>query len=272
MSARVFDTLLPLLRHEPARQRVRATLAGDVVVDSTQAVLVWEPHRVVPTYAVRREHIRGELLPAAAPAPPAGQLGFRLPDGQTVLDPSVPFAVHTTAGEPLSIRAAGETRHGVAFAPADPDLDGLVLLDPAAFDAFFEEDEPVRGHARDPFQRIEILPSSRTVRIELDGITLAESERAQLLIEHPILPVRCYLPREDISVPLRPSSTRTLCSYKGEATYWSADVNGSTIEDVAWSYETPRAEAARIAGLVCFFNERVDVNLDGENRPRTPWS
>jgi uncharacterized protein (DUF427 family) len=112
------------------------------------------------------------------------------------------------------------------------------------------------------------------VRIELDGAVLAESARAQLLFEHPVLPVRCYLPPEDIRVSLRPSATRTRCPYKGEASYWSLDVNGHTVHDLAWSYETPRAEAVRIAGLVSFFNERVDVCLDGElpSRPPAPWS
>jgi uncharacterized protein (DUF427 family) len=275
MSARVLHTLLPKLRHEPARRRVRATLGGELVVDSTQAVLVWEPHRVLPAYAVPRGHVRGELLPAPSTAAPVGPLGFRLPDGETVLDPSVPFSVHTADGESLSLRAAGQTRDGAAFRPADPDIHGLVLLDFAGFDAWYEEDDLVVGHPRDLLHRIEILPSSRTVRIELEGVLLAESARAQLLFEHPVLPVRYYLPPEDIRVPLQPSPTRTRCPYKGEATYWSVDVNGRTIHDLAWSYETPRDEAAaRIAGLVCFFDERVDVSLDDEPspRPHTPWS
>jgi uncharacterized protein (DUF427 family) len=274
MSSRVFDTLLAALRHEPTRKRVRATLDGEVVVDSTQAVLVWEPQRIAPAYAVPREHVRGELVPAPAAPAPAGRLGFRLPDGRTVLDPSVPFAVHTIDGEPLTLRAAGQIRHGVAFRPADPDLHGLVLLDSAGFDAWLEEDEPVVGHPRDPFQRLDILPSSRTVRIELDGVLLAESARAQLLFEHSMLPVRAYLPPADIRVALQPSPTRTRCPYKGEAGYWSLDLDGRTVQDIAWSYESPRDEAARIAGLVCFFNERVDMSLDGEHapRPRTPWS
>jgi hypothetical protein len=136
MSARVFDTLLPQLRHEPTRKRVRATVAGQIVVDSTRAVFVWEPHRIIPAYAVPRDDVRGELVPAPSADAPAGPHGFRLPDGQTVLDPSVPFAVHSTDGEPLSLRAAGQTRDGVAFRPADVDLHGLVLLDCAGFDAW----------------------------------------------------------------------------------------------------------------------------------------
>jgi len=274
MSSRVLDTLLPQLRHEPTRKRVRATLAGEVVVDSTQAILVWEPQRILPAYAVPLQHINnGELLPTPSITAPAGPHGFHF-DGQPVLDPSVPFAVHTTDGEPLSLRAAGQTRHGVAFRPADPDLDSHVVLDFDGFDGWFEEDDAVLGHPRDLFHRLDILPSSRAVRIELDGIVLAESTRAQLLYEHIILPVRCYLPPEDIRGPLQPSPTRTGCPYKREAAYWSLDLNGRTIHDIAWSYETPREEAARIAGLICFFNERVDVRLDGrpQPRPHTPWS
>ena len=274
MSSRVLDTLLPMLRHEPARKRVRATLAGEIVVDSTDAVLVWEPQRALPTYAVPREHVRGELLPAPPTTAPAGPLGFLHPNGQTVLDPSVPFAVHTAEGEPLSLRAAGETRHGVGFRPADPDLEGLVLLDSAGLDAWFEEDDPVLGHARDPFSRLDILPSSRTVRIALDGVLVAESARPQLVFESPILPVRAYLPPEDIRVPLTPSGTRSHCPRKGEAAYWSLDLNGRIVHDVAWTYENPRREAAPLAGLICFFDERVDASLDGESspRPHTPWA
>ena len=274
MSARVLDTLLPQLRHEPARKRVRAMLGDEVVVDSTDAVLVWEPQRVIPAYAVPREHLRGELLPAPAAAAPAGPLGFRIPSGQTVLDPSVPFSVHSADGEPLSVRAAGQTREGAAFRPADPDLGGHVVLDFAGFDAWFEEDEPIVAHPRDPFHRLDVLPSSRRVRVGLDGVVLAESTRARLLFEGPILPVRAYLPPEDIRVPLRPSLTRTRCPQKGEAAYWSVDLDGYIIHDLAWSYEDPLREVAPLAGLVCFFNERVDVTLDGrsEARPRTPWS
>jgi uncharacterized protein (DUF427 family) len=274
MSARVLDTLLPRLRHEPMRKRLRATLAGAVVVDSTEAVLVWEPHRVIPAYAVPRDDLRGELLPAPPAAAPAHPLGFRLPGGQTVLDPSVPFAVHSTDGEPLSLSAAGETRDSVAFQPADPDLGGHVVLDFDGFDAWYEEDEPVMAHARDPFHSMDILASSRRVRVELDGELLAETSRSRLLFEGTLLPPRAYIPREDVRVPLHPSAKRTRCAYKGEASYWSAELPGGTLADVAWTYEAPTRAAGEVTGLVAFFNERVDLSLDGKALPRpvTPWS
>ncbi len=103
---------------------------------------------------------------------------------------------------------------------------------------------------------------------------LADSARPLLLLEHPMLPVRAYLAPADICVPLRPSPTRTRCPYKGEAAYWSLDVDGATVGDVAWTYEDPLPGAAALAGLVCFFDERVDVTIDEQARPRprTPWS
>jgi uncharacterized protein (DUF427 family) len=142
-----------------------------------------------------------------------------------------------------------------------------VILDHHGFDAWYEEDEPVVGHPRDPFHRVDMRRSSRHVRVELDGEPLAESSRATLLFETS-LPTRFYLPREDVLIDLHPSGKRTYCPYKGQASYWSLDVPGRTHQDVAWSYEDPLQDAAPITGLVAFFDERVDVVLDGERRPR----
>lgn len=277
MSSRMLDTLLgelPKLRHEPTRKRVRATLGEHTVVDSTAAVLVWEPRRIMPSYAVPLAHVRGDLLPApVAPASAAEPIGFRVGE-HTILDPSVPFATHTADGEALSVRVAGQSRDAVAFRPADPDLSGHVILDFDGFDAWYEEVERVVAHARDPFHRLDILPSSRQVRIELDGELLAESSRPRLVFEGSILPVRYYLQPEDVRVPLQPSPKRTLCPYKGEASYWTPELRGRTLHDLAWSYETPLREAAELTGLVAFFTERLDVIVDGELQPRphSPWA
>jgi len=149
-----------------------------------------------------------------------------------------------------------------------------VILDFAGFDAWYEEDERIFSHPRDPFHRIDILRSSRHGRIELDGELVAESSRPRLLFEGSLLPVRYYVPREDVRVPMSASDRRTYCPYKGQASYWSPEVGGRTRKNLAWCYETPLREAADVAGLVAFFNERVDVVVDGERapRPRTPWS
>jgi uncharacterized protein (DUF427 family) len=259
------------LRHEPTEKRIRAFLDGEPVVDSTRARLVWEPKRVVPSYAVPAADITGaiEAAPAASDAhADAESVGVPLGE-RMVLDPSIPFAMHTTAGEPLVVCGTNGGR-AAAFRLADAELSGAVLLDFSAFDEWYEEDERNVSHPRDPFHRIDILRSSRHVRVELDGTVLAESQRPSLLFEPP-LPVRFYLPVDDVRMDLlRPHDRVTECAYKGRATYWST----AGAEAIAWTYLEPLREAAEITGRVAFFNERVDVIVDGQHfeRPVTPWS
>ena len=270
MSPRVLDVLnreMDQLRFEPTEKRIRAMFDSDAVVDSTRAVLVWEPRRVLPSYAVPVDDVSAELAASAARA-------VALPgEAPPILHPGIPFAAHTAAGEAVDLRLGDETREGVGFRLADPDLDGYMLLDFGGFDAWYEEDEPNVGHPRDPFHRIDILHSSRHVRVERDGELLAETTRPRVLFETS-LPARFYLPREDVRAELRPSAKRTYCAYKGQASYWSLEVAGAEHEDLVWSYEEPLREAAEIGGLVAFFNEKVDVVVDGERleRPHTYWS
>jgi len=263
------------LRYEPTGKRIRAVLGGATAVDSTRAMLVWEPRRIVPSYAVPAGDVQGELAPVAAAAGDAGAAGVRMPSlsSRPVLDPSVPFTVHTADGQPVDVLAHGQERPGAGFRPADPDLAGYVVLDFRAFEAWYEEDEPNVGHPRDPFHRIDVLASSRHVRLELDGQVLAESSRPALLFET-MLPVRYYLPRQDLRAALSPSDTRTYCAYKGQASYWSATVGDQVIRDIAWTYEQPLHDAVQVRGLIAFFDERIDVTVDGERRERpiTPWS
>ena len=260
------------LRYEPIDKRIRATLGGREVIDSTRAMLVWEPKRVVPSYAVPVEDVDGELIAAGtradADADPDGIVVPQLA-GRPVYDPSVPFAVHTAEGQPLDLRADAGVREGVAFRPADETLSKYVIVDFGAFDAWYEEDELNVAHPRDPFHRIDIVHSSRHVRIERDGAVLAESTSPYMLFEPP-LPVRYYLPASDVSLDLlTPSATRTYCAYKGQAAYWSIDG-----EDIAWSYREPMREAAEVTDRIAFFNERVTLSVDGRELepPVTPWS
>jgi len=279
MSTRMRDLLtggFGQLRHEPIAKRIRAVLGDGTVVDTARALLVWEPRRIVPSYAVPGDDVTAELVPAdAADAGAAGTLGARMPElsERPVLDPSVPFAVHTAAGRAVDLRAGGQTRREAGFYPADPDLAGYVVLDFGAFDAWYEEDELNVAHPRDPFHRIDVLPSSRQVRVELDGHVLALSSRPTLLFET-MLPTRYYLPRDDIRAELIPSGTRTYCAYKGQASYWSAASGHRVVPGIAWTYQQPRHDAAQVRGLIAFFNERLDVIVDGERleRPITPWS
>jgi uncharacterized protein (DUF427 family) len=140
-------------------------------------------------------------------------------------------------------------------------------------DEWLEEDEPVYTHPRDPYSRVDILASSRHVRVELDGVTLAESRSPRILFETG-LPVRYYLPISDLRMDLlRPSQTSTHCPYKGTAGYWSVEVNGKLYEDYVWIYRAPLPESQKIAGLACFYNEKVDLYVDGalQERPRSPF-
>jgi uncharacterized protein (DUF427 family) len=244
------------LRYEPTEKRVRAMLGRETVVDTTRAVLVWEPRRLVPTYAVPVDELRAELQPADT-----------APDtGVSVLHPGIPFAVHSAEGRAVTVSAGGETREAAGFLPADPGLSGHVVLDFAAFDAWHEEDEPITGHPRDPFHRIDVRASSRHVRVELGGEVLADSTRARLLFETS-LPVRFYFPRDDVA-PMQRSTHRTHCPYKGDARYWSPEAGGRVRENLGWTYEQPLPDAVAIAGLVAFYDEVVDVFVDGERHSR----
>jgi uncharacterized protein (DUF427 family) len=261
------------LRYEPIDKRIRGLIGDQVVIDSDRALLVWEPKRIVPSYAVPAQELEGvATVPrdpsAAEPAPPEAavpHLGSR-----PVYDPSVPFAVHTADGTALDLLAPSGERRAAAFRLADDPLSDYVVVDFDAFDEWFEEDERNVGHPRDPYHRIEIVHSSRSVRVERDGQLLAASSRPYLLFEAP-LPVRYYLPPEDVDEGvLHPSTTHTLCAYKGRASYWSLE----TEDDIAWSYPEPLREAAEVTDRIAFFNERVDLVVDGTrlDRPVTPWS
>jgi len=254
--------------HEPTAKRVRVVHGGHLVADTERALVVWEPRRVVPSYAVPVEDLRAELVPAPAAADGPD------PDGFVVLHPGIPFRVHTAEGEPFAVRTPTDLVDAAAFQAADPALEGYVILDYFSFDEWYEEDERIVGHPRDPFKRIDVRRSSRHVRIELDGELLAESSRPTLLFETH-LPVRYYLPPEDVRTDLlRATGTRTWCAYKGEARYWSLDLGGGTLEDLVWTYEQPLTDASDVVGQLAFFHERVDLVVDGIRgaRPETEFT
>ncbi|MCB0913205.1 MAG: DUF427 domain-containing protein [Propionibacteriaceae bacterium] len=260
------------LRYHPVRKWVRAMVDDRTVVDSRDVFLVWEPRRVVGSYAVPEHDVQGELVPA----PPTGtpERPVHIEEAPPVLDPHTPFAVHSTPGTPLSVRLPDRELPGAAFRPDDSDLRGHVILDWAAFTRWFEEDEPVLAHPHDPFGRIDCLRSSRHVQVLHKGTTLADTTRPTLLFETP-LPTRFYLPREDVAMELlQPSASHTVCAYKGRASYYSARVGGDVLADIAWYYPEPLHDAAPVRDLVCFYTERLDLVVDGEPqaRPRTPWA
>ena len=178
-----------------------------------------------------------------------------------------------------TIQAGGETVENGAWyypdpLPAAPFLKDLVAFYFDRMGRWLEEDEEIVVHPRDPYHRVDVLRTDRHIRVLLDGEVLAETQRALALFESN-LPTRWYIPREDVRAELLPSETVTRCPYKGTASYHSVKISGGGDgTDLVWYYVAPLAEVGRIAGLLCFFNEKVDIELDGElqERPESPWS
>jgi len=242
------------IRVEQGPKRVRAYLAGELVADTLRPVLVWEwPY--YPTYYIPAEDVRAELVPA----------------GQTEHSPS------RGEGEVCHIKVAGTAADGAALRYPDSPIEalrGLVRLDWNSMTEWFEEDEPVYVHPRDPYKRVDILASSRHVRVEIDGVSVADSRQPRILFETS-LPPRYYLPLTDVRMDLlRSSDTQSRCPYKGTAAYWSVDTGRAVHQDIVWTYRAPLPESQKVAGLACFYNEKVDIYLDGElqERPRTHFS
>lgn len=230
------------VRVEVSDKRVRPVFAGVVVADTTRPTLVWErPH--YPTYYFSEDAVRMDLLV------PTGERHVSARGDAEVLSVQV--------GDRTAVGAVRHYRGSPVAA-----LTRTVRIRWDAMDAWFEEDDEVFVHARDPYTRIDILQSSRHVRIEVDGATVAESHRPRLLFETG-LPVRTYLPKIDVRLDLLvPSGKVTRCPYKGDASYHSVDVDGHRYEDIAWSYRHPTPEAVGIAGYVCFHDDRVDTYVD----------
>lgn len=257
--------LLAELRIEPLSQPLRVTRGDRTVAATSDALLVWEPRRIVPVYAVPEASVSGTLTAAG---PPVGGSLEGLPP---VLGPG--FDPHTTPGQPLDLALGDEVLAGVAFRPDDPDLAGHVTLDLHPF-AWWEEDQEVWGHPHDPYKRIDTLVSHRHVVVSFQGTVLADSRRAVALLETS-LPTRWYVPAEDVRLDLlEPSPLVTTCAYKGHASYLSVRGAGEEGRDLAWSYADPLNDAVPVRDLLCFWSERTDLTLDGEPQPRpvTPWS
>jgi len=236
-------------RIEPVPRRIRATLAGRTVLDTVNAIYVWEwPH--FPQYYIPVGDISADALAGDGHEQ-------RLSRGVT--------SVHD-----LRAGALERSRAVHVYTQAtDERLVGMARVDWDALDAWYEEDEQVFVHPRDPYSRVDALRSTRRVRVELEGVVLAESSSPVLVFETG-LPTRYYLNRTEVAFEhLVPSDTVTACPYKGRTgAYWSVRVGEQLHPDLAWSYEFPTRELAPIADLVAFYNEKVDTILDGVLMPR----
>jgi uncharacterized protein (DUF427 family) len=236
------------VRVEEGRKRVRAYLGGQLVADTLRPRLVWESPYYT-TYYVPADDVKAQLAPT----------------GKTERSPSRGEA------ELFDVVVDGTTAEsGARRYPDSPleELRGLVRLDFGAMTEWFEENEPIFVHPRDPYTRVDILASSRHIRVEIDGVTVADSHQPRILFETGLRP-RYYLPLTDVRMDLlRSSETETQCPYKGTANYYTVDTGTAVHEDVVWYYKTPLPESQKIIGLVAFWNEKLDIYVDGVLEPR----
>ena len=244
---------LPPVSLEPTQRRIRVRLDGQVVADSNRAQLLIEygPGRL-PTYYLPRDDVHSAaLLDEAVGADGRRQWGVSV--GRARVEAAA--WEHPDPNGPLAALAGH-----ITFS--------WQLLE------WFEEDERVIMHARDPHKRVDTLRSSRRIAVSLEGHQLASSVRPLLLFETH-LPTRYYLPFDDVRTELfEPSDLVTICPYKGTARYWSVRVGETVVRDLVWSYPDPVPENPKIKDLLCFFSELVDIVVDGVplDRPVTHWS
>jgi uncharacterized protein (DUF427 family) len=239
-------------------RHVRVFFGGETIADSKKVKLVREAE-ILPAYYFPREDVRTEFFTPTTRrthCPVKGEASY------------------------WSISIGSKSAQNASWCYEEPLPAASGIKDHFAFDwpqmdKWMEEDEELYKHARDPFKRVDALPSRRHVRVVIDGQTVAETRRPHLVFEtnHP---VRYYIPQEDVRMEmLAPSATTSRCPYKGAASYWSVNIGGATFPDLVWGYMEPIPEIPKIRGLLCFFHERgCDIYVDGElvPRPRTKWA
>jgi uncharacterized protein (DUF427 family) len=228
---------------EDVPRRVRLLLAGEPVADSDEVRLLHPPGRT-PTYLFPHAHVH---------------TGVFEPSGRSKSDPGMGARTY------WHVRAGSEVAEDAAYSWQQPPESATAIAGLIAFDwdsfRVFEEDEEVFVHPRDPYTRIDVLRSSRRVRVIVGDTVVADSTRPRMLLESG-LPVRWYLPREDVRTDLlEPSYTTTRCPYKGIAHYWSLRVGDRYDKDLVWTYPEPFHDAEAVRGLLCFPQERADLEV-----------
>jgi uncharacterized protein (DUF427 family) len=249
------QAIVPVDHVEPVPRRIRAMLGGQVVLDTTAALYVWEwPN--YPQYYVPLTDVRSEFL----------------------VDEEHAQHVHRGQTKLYALRVGELERPSAVRVYVDsvvPGLTGTARFDWAALDSWFEEDEEVFVHPRSPYSRVDALRSTRRVRVELEGVVLAESSSPVMVFETG-LPTRYYVNQTEVDFAhLQKTDTVTACPYKGQTSnYWSVQVEETVHADLAWSYDFPTRQLLPIAGLISFYNEKVDIFLDGDalTRPVTHFS
>lgn len=242
---------------ERSPRRVRAMAQGKYIADSDAVELLYETGKLGVYYFPGRDVDMSLLVES-------GRIEDDPVKGKTTF-----FNIQVDGG---TVEDAAWSCDGIES--NGPEISDLIALDWNKMDYWFEEDEEVFVHPRDPYHRIDVVESSRHVEVSVNGVKVADSHRPRLLFETG-LPTRYYLPKDDVRLDLlERTDTHTSCPYKGTADYWSVRTENGLVEDIVWGYDTPIPETPKIAGLVCFYNEKVDMVIDGvpQERPKTKWS
>lgn len=229
----------------PIAKRVRVRLGGKTIADSRLVMLLRD---MPPVYYFSKADVRMEWLESS--------------DRRKDVKWGKAVFYHVSIGDSHAENAAWSIEKADTNTPAD--LTDRIAFIWDAMDEWLEEDELVRFHPRDPYTRLDPLPSTQHVRVEIDGDIVAETTRPMLLFETG-LPVRYYIPRTDVRMDLlEPSDLKTRCPYKGVADYFSIKGGGSELENVIWTYPYPNREVDRIKDMLCFYHEKLDgFSLDG---------
>lgn len=247
-----------VLYFEDSPRRVRVVVAGETVAESSRAKLLHEAG-LLPVYYLPEEDVRMELLEPTDQTTHCGLKG----------DASY-----------WSIRVGDDERENAVWGypdplPDAPPLAGYLSFQWDAVDEWWEEAERIGVHPRDPYHRCDVIESDRHVVVRVGDRVVADSERPTMLFETG-LPPRFYLPEDDVDMDvLERTDTETPCPYKGTTSrYYTVVAGDERLEDVAWAYDEPHAEIQGIKGLIAFYNEKVDLEVDGETweRPRTRFS
>lgn len=228
-------------------RRIRAVLGGETVVDTTRASLLHETS-LLPVLYFPEVDVRTDLL---APTDHSTHCPFKGDAAYWTLSAGGRTAENAVWGYPDPL-------------PAAKWLQGFVAIYWEMMDAWFDEDEQLEGHVRDPYHRVDVREARRNVRVVCQGTVVASTDRPMILSETG-LPNRYYIDPEHVRMDvLEPSDTRTVCPYKGTASYWSLDLDGQRIEDVGWSYPNPLEETSRVPGHLSFSHPELEIEEDAE--------
>jgi uncharacterized protein (DUF427 family) len=242
------------LELEPSPRWVRAQFNGEYIADSKRVLLAREKGRL-PLYYFLKEDVRVDWL----------EKGRRSDAGDRK--------------QYWNLKVGERIVESAAWSYPNPTPERTALKDYIALkwnqmDHWFEEEEEVFVHPRDPYKRVDVMPSSRHIRVEIEGVIVAETRRPYLLFETG-LPTRYYIPPEDVRMELlEPSPAHTECPYKGSAVYWNVHIGDKIHRNIVWGYPDPIPEAPKIKGLLSFYNEKLDIYVDDvlEEKPESPWS